>query len=141
MKMGKWLLACVLAFQGVIPTLGYQHLSNEQGTVLASFASVIGTTPLVTVAIPIALDPTAPVAPDVATTTATQSLSTPVYDAISDSYTTVTTTKATGESEIDFIRRHNQAVHTLTAENKADAKREGIDWAKAKQAHDGAFTH
>jgi len=132
-------LFAVVATLVQVPTLGYQHLLDADGVETTAFVSVIGTHPLVTAAISPALDPTAPAAPAAADAVAKpQTLSTPVYDAISDTYSTVETTKAAGETETDFIRRHNGLVHALVANNKADAKREGIDYDKAKKEHDGA---
>lgn len=65
-----------------------------------------------------------------------QTLTTQVYDAVSDTYTEVVTVRGENETVMDFIRRHNKIVDTLLDENVARATARGIDYKSAKKDHD-----
>jgi hypothetical protein len=130
--MIKLLLSLVFMLQAALPKpeIGYTLLS-QGGEVFGAFATMIGTP--VTAAINPLL---APAVPDATVAAKGQTLTTPVYDALTDTYTDVTTIRGDNETVMDFIRRHNKIVDALLDENIARATAKAVDYKAAKKEHD-----
>lgn len=120
------------------PPIGVSAIVDN-GDVVAAFVTLPGAP---TSLLPVATALVEPYLPGAATDPSSaasakgQTLTTQVYDAVSDTYSDVVTVRGDNESTLDFIRRHNKVVDSLTDENVERAKARGIDYKAAKREHD-----